>query len=456
MDWTTGTGVFQLPLTSPGSHPVVATFFASGSKFRWAPSSAQLTQTVSQVPVESDPPVADVVIDGGAALTTDGYAVLTMHATDVSQITSIRISCDQATWTNGGTTNGDWGWGWGNDGCSPQQGTKTIYVEFRDMFGNTTVATDSIVLENAPPAGTIVVAGGATYSTSPAVTLQVGATDPATGVSMVGLSNDGATWTYRAYAPTQAWTLVAGNGVRTVYSKWRDGYGNWSAPKSDTIVLDTVAPTAVAPAQTLVTGSELSAGLAPVRLLWSGSDTGTGILRYELAQRVDGDAWSSPTPTTATSALVNLYGHTYQFAIRAVDQAGHVGAWAFGPAFKVAGVSQAYPAVHYAGTWATSTSPTWWGGTAKSSSKAGSTVTYSFTGRSIAWVGFKGINRGKAQVYVNGVLRATVDLYAATSQKQRIVWSTTYATSATRTVLIKVLGTSGRPRVDADGFLVIS
>jgi hypothetical protein len=63
-------------------------------------------------------------------------------------------------------------------------------------------------------------------------------------------------------------------------------------------------------------------------------------------------------------------------------------------------------------------------------------------------------NRGKAQVYVNGVLKATIDLYSATTLKQRIVWSANYSTSATRTVTIKVLGTSGRPRVDVDGFIV--
>ena len=66
----------------------------------------------------------------------------------------------------------------------------------------------------------------------------------------------------------------------------------------------------------------------------------------------------------------------------------------------------------------------------------------------------KGFNRGKANVYVNGVLKATVDLYAAATKKQALVWAVNYSTSATRTVTIKVLGTSGRPRVDVDGFIV--
>jgi hypothetical protein len=35
-----------------------------------------------------------------------------------------------------------------------------------------------------------------------------------------------------------------------------------------------------------------------------------------------------------------------------------------------------------------------------------------------------------------------------------LIWSANYTTSATRTITIKVLGTSGRPRVDVDGFIV--
>jgi hypothetical protein len=52
------------------------------------------------------------------------------------------------------------------------------------------------------------------------------------------------------------------------------------------------------------------------------------------------------------------------------------------------------------------------------------------------------------------VLLATVDLYSATQQSQRVVWGGVWSTSATRTITIKVLATAGRPRVDVDGFFV--
>ena len=70
-------------------------------------------------------------------------------------------------------------------------------------------------------------------------------------------------------------------------------------------------------------------------------------------------------------------------------------------------------------------------------------MTYSFTGKSFAWVSLKASTRGKANIYVNGVLKATVDLKATSTLKQAVVWQTTYTTSAKRTVMIKVLGTWG-------------
>lgn len=220
---------------------------------------------------------------------------------------------------------------------------------------------------------------------------------------------------------------------------------------------DVVAPTASPPKPTLAAAHDIVAGLLPVRLAWSGADLGSGIANYQLSQSTDGGPYASVSTTLTSSVLYrNLRGgHTYRFRVRAVDRAGNVGAWVYGASFKVATVSQGSSAVRYAGSWSTSTSTTWWGGTARSSSIKGSTASHTFTGRSIAWVGLKSLNRGKAQIYVNGVLVATVDLYNATTLKQRFVWTANYGTSATRVVKIRVLGTAGRPRVDVDGFVVV-
>jgi len=64
----------------------------------------------------------------------------------------------------------------------------------------------------------------------------------------------------------------------------------------------------------------------------------------------------------------------------------------------------------------------------------------------------KGPTFGKARIYVDGVLVATIDLYAAPTHRQKLVWQRTWATVGTHTVRIYVIGTSGRPSVDIDGF----
>jgi len=57
---------------------------------------------------------------------------------------------------------------------------------------------------------------------------------------------------------------------------------------------------------------------------------------------------------------------------------------------------------------------------------------------------------GKAAIYVNGTKVATVDLYSATAQAQRVVWVGSWTTATSRTVTIRVAGTAGRPRIDLD------
>jgi hypothetical protein len=218
---------------------------------------------------------------------------------------------------------------------------------------------------------------------------------------------------------------------------------------------DSTAPLSTAPVQTFVANTALNLGLAPVHLGWTGTDNFSGVARYILAQSIDGHAFKIVS-TSLTSRATNRNlapGHTYRFRIRAVDYAGNAGRWMIGSRFQLTGYQQTSAAIHYAGTWATSTDPLWWGGTAKSSSTAGATASLTFTGRSFAWIALKATNRGKAQVFVDGVLTTTVDLYSTTTQSQRVVWSANWSTTAARTVLIKVLATAGRPRIDLDGIV---
>ncbi len=83
---------------------------------------------------------------------------------------------------------------------------------------------------------------GAPYTNTPIVTLALSATDPM-GVSTMQFSNDGTTYTTEeAYATSKAWILSTGDGVKTVYVKFRDGVGNLYDPVTSTIILNTQVP----------------------------------------------------------------------------------------------------------------------------------------------------------------------------------------------------------------------
>lgn len=125
---------------------------------------------------------------------------------------------------------------------------KTYYVAVRSKNGagtdSATAYSDGITVNTdvSPPTGSVTINGGAGATNNPQVTLTLSAADNSGTVSSMCFANDGATWTCQAYAPSAPWTLTSGDGLKTVSAKFSDAAGNWSAPVSDSIVLDTTAP----------------------------------------------------------------------------------------------------------------------------------------------------------------------------------------------------------------------
>jgi hypothetical protein len=97
----------------------------------------------------------------------------------------------------------------------------------------------------------------------------------------------------------------------------------------------------------------------------------------------------------------------------------------------------------------------------KHASAAGAKATFAFTGTDVALVTTYGADRGKAEVWVDDVKAADLDLYraGATPATRRIAFSRHFASSGTHTIELKVLGaknaSSTGTRVDLDAFLVL-
>ena len=71
------------------------------------------------------------------------------------------------------------------------------------------------------------------------------------------------------------------------------------------------------------------------------------------------------------------------------------------------------PAVHYSGAWAMTADPSFFQGQAQTSSDSGATIELSFHGKDIYWRAVAGPDQGQAEVYLDGILHATVDCWAS-------------------------------------------
>jgi len=201
-------------------------------------------------------------------------------------------------------------------------GWKTVYVRFRDRAGNVSFTySATITLDTVAPSGSITIDGDAIYAITTAVTLTLCATDSTSGLSQMQFSNDSANWSgWETYTTTKAWTLVGGDGIKTVYVQYRDNASN-ATVFSDTIILDSTPPSsAVSVLPTYQTTVAFTVS-------WTGSDAGAGLASYDVQVRDGaGGTWTDwLTYTTQTSATFNgADDHTYYFQCRARDTLGNL------------------------------------------------------------------------------------------------------------------------------------
>jgi len=193
-------------------------------------------------------PSGFIAINDGATYTTTTTVTLTLSATDVtSGIAEMRFSNDNTTYTEWQTYTTSKSWT-----LQEGDGTKTVYVQFKDQAGLISTNSDTIVLDTAPPSGSVTIAGGATYTNSTSVTLTLSANDATSGIAQMRFSNDNVTWSdWEPYATSKTWTLPVGDGLKGVTVQYRDNTGLVSS-YSDSIILDTTKPTANAGADQTV------------------------------------------------------------------------------------------------------------------------------------------------------------------------------------------------------------
>ena len=246
-------------------------------------------------------------------------------------------------------------------------------------------------------------------------------------------------------------------GTVTVYGQWQAWDGTWSTPTSQTITIDTTEPVLSNFKLAFTTGT--IGTNAPIKLTWAASDAESGL---EFFQYFEERAMPSPhvqffddLPLSATSYTRSLrLSSSYRYDLRMLvgDRAGNSNGGADPLSVSLASVPSSAN-IAFVKTWSTGSNTKYLGGTTRYATASGATVTYTFSGRAIAFLSTKSPSRGKAEVWVDGVKKATIDLYSSTTKYRQVAYQTSWDTVGNHVIMVKVLGTSGRPRVDFDSFL---
>jgi hypothetical protein len=220
-------------------------------------------------------------------------------------------------------------------------------------------------------------------------------------------------------------------------------------------VTDGIAPTVSGPASGLYYRSRLGSTTTPVHTSWHATDS-SGVVSYQLQRRVNGGLWSTVNLRSATTTAVNqslIIGDIYAYRVRAADGQANASAWVYDRPFKPLLKQQGSTSVKYGGAWTTVYTRSASGGSLRYSRRAGAYARYTFSGSSIAWVAFRGSNRGSAKVYIDGVYKTTISLYSSIYQSRAIVYACSWGSPGTHTIKIVVVGTARHPRVDLDAFV---
>jgi len=125
-------------------------------------------------------------------------------------------------------------------------------------------------------------------------------------------------------------------------------------------------------------------------------------------------------------------------------------------------IQETDPAITYSGTWAHGNEGVraWSGGTAAIATLTAypAQATLSFDGTGVSWIGFRGPQAGIANVYLDGVQVATVDLFDPVEHVQAVVYHVSGLAPGPHTLIVEATGTwnplSTDPFVVVDAFIV--
>lgn len=183
-------------------------------------------------------PQCSLFISVGAEFAYTPSVTLNTACSDVNGPVQVSYSNDGIQWSDWETYQAIKPWV-----LEGEDGLKTVYLKARDVPGNeSSIYQDQILLDTAGPSCSFLIYGGAEYVNTTSVGLTIDCQD-VNGLEEIRVSNDGNNWSgWSPYSTDLLWTLLAGDGTKTVYLQAKDLVGNQGAVAVQTVILDTQAP----------------------------------------------------------------------------------------------------------------------------------------------------------------------------------------------------------------------
>lgn len=286
---------------------------------------------------------------------------------------------------------------------------------------------------------------GTAYVTGTKATVRWTTTTPSTLLTGTEVLVDGAT-AARTAGSTFSTPVTLTAGRHTLQIRTTHISGRTTTSAAVTVIADTTKPTyPTAPSAALRTGTVNTAAI-PLTVTWKATDD-NGLHAQAATAPVAASLTSSATSWSTTAKAAT----STQFALKATDLAGNT---ATASVTRTATLLQE-SAAKTTGSWTKRASTSYLGGYSTSSSTAKASLTWTFKGRSVAWIASRATTSGQVKVYLDGTLQSTVDLKSATTQYRQAMWTKTWSSTAQHTLKIVVVGTSGRPTVTTDGIAVL-
>ena len=240
--------------------------------------------------------------------------------------------------------------------------------------------------------------------------------------------------------------VVPANGTYYVKATRFNGFRNFAYTYDLRITRD-FPPETTPPSTTVIkpqTMGNPSAGVYTVNLrtTWMSSDSPQGVASQQLQLKLGSGAYNdvSPQPTPSGTSFDRRFniGDAFRWRVRAFDTLGANSAYKTGAALTLRGSGEGTSEFAYTGTWVVQNKASAWNGKQRyTTGGAGTKVVYSYTGRRAGLVVMTGPNAGKADIYVDGVKKATLDFYTPSPEYRQIVYVTGATSLAAHTLEVR-------------------